>query len=307
MRVTPGIIGAQVARDLHAALAALSKQQRLIATGRRINEPADDPSGTARALTVRSRSSANAQFERNLDTARTRLTATESSLRAVVDMMQQTQELAMQGASDGTDAAARQAIGTQIDQILEAIFALANDRAPDGTRLFGGTEVTAAPYTATRDVVTNRITAVVANPRGIDGVMSVEVTEGLTVAQNVSGTTAFGSLAVASNTFSTLIRLRDALDAGVTAPIGAELDVITVALDRLTTAGLSAGARLGWLDALGSQVKDEALSLAGTLGRLEDADMTKAISELAEIEMYYQGGLAAGARLLRQSLLDFLR
>jgi flagellar hook-associated protein 3 FlgL len=307
MRITPGMIGAQIARDLHTALDAMSKQQRLIATGRRINEPADDPSGTARAMTVRARSTANLQFQRNIDTARTRLTTTEATLRSVVDLMQQTQELAMQGASDTADLGARQSIATQVDQNLEAIFALANDRAPDGTRLFGGQEVTTAPYTATRDVVTNRITAVTVNPQGIDGSMAVEVAEGLTVPQNVSGTIAFGDLAVTNNTFDTLIRLRDALDAGVTVPIGAELDVIAVALDRITSAGLAAGARLGWLEALDNRQKDEALSLAGTLGSIEDADLAKAVSDLNQIQMFYEGGLAAGARLLRQSLLDFLK
>lgn len=307
MRVTSGIIGAQVARDLQTALTALAKHQRLIATGRRINEPADDPSGAARALTVRQRGAANLQYQRNIDTARTRLTTTEATLRSVVDLMQQSQELAMQGSSDTADLGARQAIAIQIDQILEAVFAIANDRAPDGTRLYGGQEVTAAAYTATRDVTTNRITAVAANTRGIDGVMSVEVAEGLTVAQNVSGTVAFGSLAAVNNTFSTLIRLRDALDAGVTAPIGAELDVLAVCLDRITTAGLSAGARLGWLEALDSRQKNEAVALAGTLGTLEDADLTKAISDLNQVQVFYEGGLAASARILRMSLLDFLR
>jgi flagellar hook-associated protein 3 FlgL len=306
MRVTPGIIGAQVARDLQTALTALTKQQRMIATGRRINEPADDPSGTARALTVRSRASANAQFQRNIDMARTRLTTTEATLRSVVDLMQQTQELAMQGASDTADAGARQAIATQVDQILEAVVGRANDRAPDGTRLYGGQEVTAAPYTVTRDV-NNKITAVTVNPRGIDGTLPVEVSEGFTVAQGVSGTTAFGDLAAPTNMFATLIRLRDALNANVTATIGAELDAVATNLDRVTTAGLLAGARIGWLDALDSRLKDESVSLSGSLGAIEDADMTKAISDLNQIQVFYEGGLAAGARLLRQSLLDFLR
>lgn len=306
MRVTPGIIGGQLARDLNTALAALTKQQRMIATGRRINEPADDPSGTARALAERSRTAANAQFQRNVDTARTKLTTADTTLRSVVDFLQQAQELALQGANDTNDATARTALGTQVDQILEQVVALANGRNPDGTMLFGGQEVTVAPYTATRDV-NGKITAVTVNPRGIDGAMAAEVSEGLTIAQGVSGTTAFGALTDPTNAFSTLIRVRDALNINDGAAVRTELDNMKTIHDRVTTAALLAGTRLGWLDALESRLKDESVSLAGSLGAIEDADLTKVISDINQIQTFYQGGLAAGAKLLQQSLVDFLR
>lgn len=306
MRVTPGIIGGQLARDLNTALAALTKQQRMIATGRRINEPADDPSGTARALTERSRTAANAQFQRNVDTARTKLTTADTTLRSVVDFLQQAQELALQGANDTNDATARTALGTQVDQILEQVVALANGRNPDGTMLFGGQEVTVAPYTATRDV-NGKITALTVNPRGIDGAMAAEVSEGLTIAQGVSGTTAFGALTDPTNAFSTLIRVRDALNINDGAAVRTELDNMKTIHDRVTTAALLAGTRLGWLDALESRLKDESVSLAGSLGAIEDADLTKIISDMNQIQTFYQGGLAAGAKLLQQSLVDFLR
>jgi flagellar hook-associated protein 3 FlgL len=306
MRVTPGIIGTQLARDLNTALSALARQQRMIATGRRLNEPADDPSGTARALTERARTAANTQFQRNISAARTKLTAADTTLRSVVDFLQQAQEMALQGANDSSDAQARQAIGGQIDQILEQVVALANGRNPDGTMMFGGQEVTTAPYTVTRDV-NGKITALTANPRGIDGTMPVEVSEGLTVVQGVSATSAFGDLAAPSNLFDTLIRVRDALNINDGATVRAELDNAQTIHDRVTGAALVAGTRLSWLDALESRLEDESVSLAGSLGAIEDADLTKVISDLNQIQTFYEGGLAAGARLLQQSLVDFLR
>lgn len=306
MRVTPGLIGAQLTRDLNTALAALAKQQRMIASGRRINEPSDDPSGAASALTIRSRTAANAQYQRNIDTARRRLIAGDSTLRGVVESLQRAGELALQGGNDASSAPARQAIATEVDQILEAVVAQANDRAPDGTRLFGGQEILAAPYTVTRDG-TGKITAVAVNPRGIDAAMPAEVGEGVTVAQGVSGTTAFGPLTTASNAFDTLIRLRDALNANNGVNIRAEIDNVSIARERVTSAGLLVGTRLGWLNALESRLQDDALGLATSLGAVEDTDMAKAISDMNQIQLYYEAGLASGARLLQQSLLDFLR
>ena len=306
MRVTSGISSNQLTRDLHVALAALAKQQRLIATGRRLNEPADDPNGAARALTIRSREAGNLQFQRNIDVARTRLTAGDASVRSVVDALQLAQELAIQGANDTNDAGARLAIGTQIDQVLEEIVALANGQGADGAMLFGGQEVSTAPYTVTRDV-NGKITALTVNPRGIDAAMPAEVSEGLTVNQGVSGNTVFGALTDPTNTFDTLIRVRDALNLNDGVTVRTELDNMQVIHDRTVTASQLAGTRLAWLDKLESRLKDESVANLGSLGVIEDADITKAVSDMAQIQMFYEGGLAAGARLLQQSLVDFLR
>ena len=306
MRVTQGLISAQLTRDLNTALAAMAKQERVIATGRRINEPGDDPTGTARALTERSRTAANAQFQRNIGTVRTRLTSGEETLRDVLEALDRASELAVQGGNDTNALQARQAMATEVDQILESVVAQANGRAPDGTQLFGGQEILVSPYTVTRDV-NGKITAVTVNPRGIDAAMSAEVAEGVTVSQGVSGTTAFGDLADPSNAFSTLIRLRDALNANNGTNIRAELDDLATARERVTTAGLLLGTRLAWLDSLENHLLDESVSLASSLGSIEDADMAKAISELKRIQTFYEGGLAAGARLAQQSLIDFLR
>lgn len=306
MRVTSGIIGTQLTRDLHTALVALAKQQRLIATGRRINEPADDPGGTARAFTIRGREAANGQFQRNIAAVRTRVNAGDSALRSGIDFLQQAQELALQGANDTSDAQARLAIGTQINQVLEQMVALANSRGPDGAMLFGGQEITTAPYTITRDV-NGLITSLTVNPRGIDGDMPAEVSEGLTMDQSVSGNTAFGDLADPTNVFDTLIRVRDALNINDGAAVRAELDNVQAMHDRVLTASQILGTRLGWLDSLETRLQDESVTNIASLGAVEDADMTKAISDLAAIQTFYEGGLAAGARLLQSSLVNFLR
>jgi flagellar hook-associated protein 3 FlgL len=306
MRVTPSIIGAQLSRDLHTALFAMAKQQRMIATGRRLNEPSDDPHGTAQALTTRSRQSANNQYQRNMITARIRLTSADSTLRDAVAGLQRAHELAVQGGNDTNDATSRQAIGTEMDQILEAIVNEANGRAPDGTYLFGGQEITAPPYTVTRDL-TGKITAVAANPRGIDGAMLLEVAEGLTVAQGLPGTTAFGDLTDPTNVFDTLIRLRDALNTNNGAVIRAEIANVDLGRSSIGKAELVLGTRLGWLDAVEERLLEDATGVASSLSAIEDADMAKAISDLKQIETFYQGGLASAARLLQQSLVDFLR
>ena len=212
MRVTPGLINAQVLGDLQRALAALTRQQNLVASGRRVNEPSDDPGGAARILLIRSRQTATEQFQKNIAGARSILETTDIALRTVGDTLTRARELALQGANDTNDALARKSIAGEVNQLLETLFAQANSRMTDGRFLFGGQESKAAPYTATRDASGN-ITAVTPNARGIDGQTPAEVTEGLTVGTTVSGTSVFGATTDATYAFDVLIWLRDRLNA----------------------------------------------------------------------------------------------
>src|SRR5438552_2151967 len=174
MRITPGTMTSRLNADLQSALAALSKRENMLATNRRINAPSDDPGGTAQAMRVRSRKTANEQFQRNIDVVRNTLTSADSAIQGVIDYLQQAKDIALQGANDSIDAVGRQALGAQIDQILEAEVVLGNTRAPNGMMLFGGQEATTTPYTVTRNVNGN-ITAVAVNPRVINGPMPAEV------------------------------------------------------------------------------------------------------------------------------------
>jgi flagellar hook-associated protein 3 FlgL len=211
MRVTPSMMSAQVQRELQAALAAIAHQQELLSSGRRILAPSDDPGGAAQAVAIRSRQAATAQFQNNVAAAKAALSAGDSALRSIVEVVIQAQEAAVQGASDTNDDLARQSIGANVNQLLETLVTLANSRSGTGTFLFGGQESTTAPYTVTRDA-SGQITAVAPNPRGIDGSTPAEVGEGVTVPTMVSGTAIFGAATDPTYAFDVLIRLRDNLN-----------------------------------------------------------------------------------------------
>lgn len=306
MRVTAGMVSAQVGRDLERALAALARQQHLLATGRRLLRPSDDPAGAARVLALGSQQAAGEQFRRNIGAARAGLASADAAVRAVVEDIIRAKEAAIQGGNDTLDAAARRALGQQVDQLLESLVGVAGSRGPAGEMLFGGQETTRAPWTVTRDAA-GRITAVAANPRGIDEPRPAEVGEGLTVPVALGGTEVFGTPGDPTAAFDVLLALRDALEAGDGAAVRELLDELDQALERASLASTVVGTRLGWLEALESRLQDEALVAAGARSEIEDLDLARAVAELQQVQAVYEAGLAAGARLLQQSLLDFLR
>ena len=306
MRVTATTVSDRIVHDLARDLAAIARQQSLIASGRRMQTPADDPGGAAQALAITSRQRASEQFRRNIDAVRATLTSVDGTLRSALDGLTRVKEIAVQGANDSNDAQARQSLGQEIDQALEGLVSIANGRGPTGTALFGGQETTSDPYTVTRDVQ-GRITAVTPNVRGITGATPAEVADGLTVDTSMPGTAVFGAPTDPTYAFNVLISLRDALLAGDGVTVRASLDDVSALLDRATVASTVVGSRLGWLDTVESRHKDDDVTRAQALSKVQDLDFPAAIESLTQMQTFYQAGLAAGARILQQSLLDFLR
>jgi len=66
------------------------------------------------------------------------------------------------------------------------------------------------------------------------------------------------------------------------------------------------GARLNRLDAAQTRLEDGDKLLVQNLSKNEDADLAEAISELTLSETAFQAALQVTARILQQSLLDFL-
>jgi flagellar hook-associated protein 3 FlgL len=79
------------------------------------------------------------------------------------------------------------------------------------------------------------------------------------------------------------------------------------ALDVLLQAQADLGARANRVDVLQQRWSEFAVQMRGLLSVREDADMAEVVMELRLRENTYQAALAAGARLLQPSLVDFLR
>jgi flagellar hook-associated protein 3 FlgL len=197
-------------------------------------------------------------------------------------------------------------LAAHVNELLETLVEQANARGPGGEYLFGGQETTTAPYTVTRNVA-GEITAVAPNPRGIDGVVAVEVGEGLTVTTSESGTNVFGPTAASDYAFNVLIQLRDNLRLNDGPAVQAAIANIDTALDRAGASNATIGARLGALSLIEDGLAKRLVDHADTLSRLEDADMAQAMLDFQRHESIYQAALAAGARIIQPTLLDFLR
>jgi flagellar hook-associated protein 3 FlgL len=91
------------------------------------------------------------------------------------------------------------------------------------------------------------------------------------------------------------------------AGLGAELDNLDVASSGLRAAQSSVGARYNQLTKTRQAADDRIIDLTSQLSNVEDIDLPKTITDLQLRQTAYQAALAATAKVVQPSLVDFLR
>ncbi|MEM7467793.1 MAG: flagellar hook-associated protein FlgL [Pseudomonadota bacterium] len=129
--------------DLQANTAEFQTQ---IATGRRINQPADDPVAAAQSLRIDQRVANVEQYNRNSDFASLRLNQQESSIASVNDALQRVRELVIRGKTTTLSQADRNFIAQEVRQRAEEIFDLSNSRNSSGEFIFAGSKVSTQAF-----------------------------------------------------------------------------------------------------------------------------------------------------------------
>jgi flagellar hook-associated protein 3 FlgL len=126
--------------------AALVKTQNQISTGKRINSPADDPSGAVRARDIDRALAESQQFGRNSDAVTNRLTYEEQTLSDMTNLLQRVRDLTVQGANATVDEGSRNALAQEVQARLDDLVAIANRKDANGEYLFSGFKTLTQPF-----------------------------------------------------------------------------------------------------------------------------------------------------------------
>jgi flagellar hook-associated protein 3 FlgL len=131
------------------------------------------------------------------------------------------------------------------------------------------------------------------------------ISDGSSIRVDVEGPAVFG--ATGSSVFDHLDALATALRAGDQAGISASITVLDADRDRITTTQTDVGTRQIRVESAIQAAQDTELRLSTSLSNVENADLPKVIVDLQMQQVAYQASLAATARVMQPSLLDFLR
>ena len=119
--------------------AVLSRTQVQVATGKRVNTPADDPIAAVHILELERTQRESEQFGKNSELARSRLNLEEQALADAGTVLQRVRELALQAANTATlSDTDRLSVATELAQRRLELADIANRQDAVGEYLFSG-------------------------------------------------------------------------------------------------------------------------------------------------------------------------
>lgn len=292
-RVTQRMMTQSSLANLQLGLGRLARVQEQLSTGRVINRPSDNPTGTTASMRLRSSAADQAQYSRNAQDGIGWLTQVDAALDSVTTAVKRARDLALQGANaSASGSVAREALATEVDGIKAELLSRANTKYLDSP-VFGGVTAGNQAYDATGTYV------------GTLGDVNRRVADGVLVKVDADGPSVFGD--GATSAFAELDALATALRAGDQTGISNAINTLNSRIDTVTSARTAAGTRYQRLEQADQTASDAKISLDNQLSTIENADLAKTTVELKLQEVAYQAALGATSRVMQPSLLDFLR
>jgi len=296
MRVTGMMQNLQLLNNLRQTHANILKWQDKLATGRKIQRPADDPVGVNYLMRYETELGRSDVFLENVRTGLGMLRAMDSLMQQASDVLKRVKVLVQQAANGTLTAEDRQTIAAEVRQLREQMVVIGNSSF-NGKFLFNGQKTDQAPYTI----------ANAANEATDDGVYYLNVSPSIQVPVSLQGEQIFGQAGDPENTFKILDDIINHLMNNDVNGLRAALDRMVIAEERIYAAWAEIGARTNRFELLENRILDEQVSLQRLKSETGDVDMADAIIRLKLHENTLQAALATGARIMQVSLVDFLK
>ncbi len=297
MRVNPDMSG-----DVLSAIWRTQTQQQTallqLSTNKRVNTPSDDPLASAQMVTNSDQSNQTDQYLQNIDSLTSQLQSADSTLSSVVQAITQAITLGVQGSTGTSSASSMQQIAQSLLGIRTQIIQLANTEFA-GNYLFSGTETGTAPFVLDNTDPTG------VRYNGNAGTNNVEIADGLQMQTNLPGSQIFQGAGV--DVFAAMQGLITALQNGDMAAAGTATTQLRSAFDSLTGQRIFYGNAINQLNSTQTFLQQEKVNLKSQENTLVGADITQTATDLTKAQTAHDAALAAAAKMLPSSLLDYLR
>jgi flagellar hook-associated protein 3 FlgL len=259
--------------------------------------PSDNPAASADMVQNTIESGDVDQYTQNVSGVLTMVQTADSALGSVVSALTQAISLGTEGASGTNSAANQQALAQQVQGILSSVVSQAN-LSYEGAYLFGGTASSTVPYTASA-----------ASPSGYtyngnDGVNSVAVGDQLSVQVNLPGSQIFSNSS--NSVLGSLSTLVSALQSGNAASIESATTGVNTALSYVSQQRVFYGNAESQLNSQETYLQQETVSLSTQQTNLVGVNMATAATTLSQAETANSAALAAAAKVLPTTLLNYL-
>ena len=308
IRVTSNMLNNQMLLNLNRNGVNLNNLQTQLTTGRKINKPSDDPVGITYSMRYRAELSSNEQYQKNVDSAQSWLEFTDTAVDQVGSILHRVKELTVQASNSTNPKSALDSINTEIKQLKEQLIDIGNSKI-NGKYIFNGQTYDKKPYDFPKGADNQSDTSAAGDLTTDTGEINYIIGDNIQLSVNVTGSDIFGNPSEkdGDHIFTMLDRLSTALEASDFDTISDQIDLVNTRLDKVLTARSQVGAKTNRVDLMQGRLSDLEINLNNMQGNVEDADYEKVLLNSKIQESIYNASLSTGAKIISNSLADFLR
>jgi flagellar hook-associated protein 3 FlgL len=301
-RVTQQMTAQNLLANINQSLDRLNITQQELSTGKKINQPSDNPYGTSLALQLNNQIANLTSYSNNVTDGTGWAQAANASLSDITNAVQRIRELVVQASNGAQTQADMSADGAEVNQLIDQIKQDANTQY-NGQYIFSGAATTTAPYQAGSNDAYAGDTGQVTREIGPNASLAVNADLSSVLG---TGQTTSGQPAGDGKLLNTLRNIADDMQSGNSATLSASLSQLDSNLGSLTGLTSNVGATTERLQMAASRIQSLQASDAQSLSDTQDADMAQTEVDFSTEQAALTAALQAGAHIVQQSLMDFL-
>jgi flagellar hook-associated protein 3 FlgL len=302
-RITNQMAAQTTLAGIESALDRLDTTQQELSSGKSINQPSDNPSGTALTLQLNNDLSNLTGYNNNVTDGTGWTTAQTSALSDITNAVQRVQELVQEAANGTENQQDMSSAADEVNQLIDEVKQDANTQY-DGQYVFSGTATTTQPYqSGSNDTYAGNSNSVT---RQIGPGTSLTVSADLSGVLG-NGQTVSGQPAGDGQLLNTLRNVVDDMQSGNTSSLsGTDLTDLGNNLNSLLGLSADVGSTTDRLQMASSRITSLQNSATDTLSNTQDADMAQTEINFSTQQAALTAALQAGASIVQESLMNFL-
>lgn len=314
MRIANSTVIYNFLSGLNKSQGRMNDYQKQLTDGKIVHNPSDDPVRAIRSLRLNTNLITNEQFTQNAKDAKSWLNQTDEALSSMTRVFSRIREIVVDAISPNPSIAYT-AAATEIDGLINKAVELANTQNGD-RYVFAGQQdkVVGGPFELTAIAGVEQVVY-----RGDDNKISMRLQAGAANPRedsvNVTGVDLFGPLATAggnavSTLFRSLLDIKDQLATGnpdMNFLSTTALTSIDAVSDRVLLNQTEIGARQATYEMSENLLLNNFTTIYENTSANDDIDLARVTVDFKNSENLYNAALAVGARIMPQSLVDFLR
>jgi flagellar hook-associated protein 3 FlgL len=282
---------------IETSLDRLDTTQQELSTGKRINQPSDDPSGTALTLNLNTQLANLTNYSNQVTDGTGWAQAQSSALTDITNAAQRIQELTTEAANGTQTTADMQASAQEVNQLIDEIKQDANTQY-NGQYVFSGSATSTAPYQSGSNDTYGGNSGTVTRTIGPNTT--------LTVSANLQGVLGNGQSSGDGQLLDTLRTIAGNMQSGNSSGLNANLSSLTTNLNSLTGLSANVGATQDRLQMASSRIQTLQTNDTQVLSNTQDADMASTEINFSTQQAALTAALQAGAHIVQESLMNFL-